>query len=146
MNNIECCICGPVKNCSPYLDKVLENIEKIGSLFKDYKIVIFYDESNDNSLERLIDYQKKNDKLQLCINKKTKSPFRTYNIAYARNYCLNYIKKNQFTFPYFIMMDFDDVNCKNINTEILPKYFARDDWTHYHLIRVQNIMIYGVCP
>ena len=32
------------------------------------------------------------------------------------------------TFPYFIMMDFDDVNCKNINTDLLPKYFARDDW------------------
>jgi hypothetical protein len=26
------------------------------------------------------------------------------------------------------MMDFDDVNCKNINTDLLPKYFARDDW------------------
>ena len=67
MNNIECCICGPVKNCSPYLDKVLENIEKIGSLFKDYKIVIFYDESNDGSLSKLINYQKKNNKLNLYI-------------------------------------------------------------------------------
>ena len=45
MNNIECCICGPVKNCGPYLDKVLENIEKIGGLFKDYKLFIFYDSS-----------------------------------------------------------------------------------------------------
>jgi hypothetical protein len=26
------------------------------------------------------------------------------------------------------MMDFDDVNCKNLNTVILPKYFERDDW------------------
>jgi hypothetical protein len=128
MNNIECCICGPVKNCSPYLDKVLENIEKIGSLFKDYKIFIFYDASNDNTLEKLINYQKKNCKLNLYINKKPNSPFRTHNIAYARNHCLNYIKNNQMTFPYFIMMDFDDVNCKNINTDLLPKYFARDDW------------------
>jgi len=128
MNNIECCICGPVKNCGPYLDKVLENIEKIGSLFKDYKILIFYDESSDDSLSKLINYQNKNNKLKLYINKKTKSQFRTHNIAHARNHCLNYIKKHKDKFPYFIMMDFDDVNCKTINTEILPKYFARDDW------------------
>jgi hypothetical protein len=128
MENIECCICGPVKNCSPHLDKVLDNIEKIGSLFKDYKIVIFYDASNDDSLSKLINYRKKNNKLELFINKKVTSTFRTHNIANARNHCLNYIKKNQSTFPYFIMMDFDDVNCKKINTEILPKYFMRDDW------------------
>ena len=47
---MNCCICGPVKNCGPYLTKVFENIEKIGSLFDDYKILIFYSlfESNPN--------------------------------------------------------------------------------------------------
>jgi len=128
MNNIECCICGPVKNCGPYLDKVLENIEKIGSLFKDYKIFIFYDASNDDTLNKLTDFQKNNNKLILFINKKVTSKYRTHNIAYARNHCLNYIKNNKTKFPYFIMMDFDDVNCKNINTKILPKYFERYDW------------------
>ena len=29
LNEIKCCICGPVKNCGPYLDKVLQNIEKL---------------------------------------------------------------------------------------------------------------------
>ena len=128
MNNIECCICGPVKNCAPYLDKVLENIEKIGSLFKDYKIFIFYDASNDDTLVKLLKFKKNNPKLIVFINKKVKSKYRTHNIAYARNHCLNYIKNNQNKFPYFIMMDFDDVNCKNVNTNILPKYFMRDDW------------------
>ena len=42
---MKCCICGPVKNCGPFLDKVFENIEKIGALFEEYKIVIFYDKS-----------------------------------------------------------------------------------------------------
>jgi hypothetical protein len=128
MNNIECCICGPVKNCGPYLDKVLENIEKIGSLFKDYRIFIFYDTSNDDTLSKLITYKKKNNRVVLFINKKITSKYRTHNIAYARNHCLNYIRNNQMKFPYFIMMDFDDVNCKNINTDILPKYFGRTDW------------------
>jgi len=128
MENKKCCICGPVKNCGPYLDKVLENIEKIGSLFKDYKIFIFYDVSNDDTLSKLQNFQKKNNKLILFINNKIKSIYRTHNIAHARNNCLKYIRNNQNKFPYFIMMDFDDVNCKNINTDILPKYFERNDW------------------
>lgn len=36
---MKCCICGPVKNCELFLDKVLKNIEKIGSLFEDYEIL-----------------------------------------------------------------------------------------------------------
>lgn len=128
LNEIECCICGPIKNCEPFLDKVLENIEKIGSLFKEYEICIFYDESSDNSLHKLIEYRKDNPRLNLYINKKQKSLYRTHNIAYARNYCLKYVIKNKDKYPFFIMMDFDDVNCKNINTSILPKYFERNDW------------------
>ena len=47
---MKCCICGPVRNCGPYLNKVLENIEKIGSIFDDYQIMIFYDNSTDDTL------------------------------------------------------------------------------------------------
>ena len=54
---MNCCICGAVKNCEPYLNKVFENIEKIGSLFDDYKIVIYYDSSTDNTLNVLKEYQ-----------------------------------------------------------------------------------------
>jgi hypothetical protein len=57
---MNCCICGPVKNCAPYLDKVIENMEKIGSLFDDYIILLYYDKSTDNTLDKLKEYQKKN--------------------------------------------------------------------------------------
>jgi hypothetical protein len=30
---MKCCICGTVKNCGPYLEKVLKNIETIGKIF-----------------------------------------------------------------------------------------------------------------
>lgn len=125
---MNCCICGPAKNCGPYLKKVLENIEKIGSIFDDYTIIIFYDNSSDNTLNKLFEYQKKNPKLLLYLNKKPISPFRTHNLAYARNMCLKYIIKNKTKFPYFIMMDMDDVNCKNLNIEPLKKSLLRNDW------------------
>ena len=125
---MNCCICGPVKNCAPYLDKVFENIEKIGSLFDDYKIIIYYDKSKDNTLQKLKEYQNRNPRLQLYVNNKPVSPFRTHNIAIARNFCLNFVRNNKERFPYFIMMDFDDVNCKNLNVEPLRNSLKREDW------------------
>jgi hypothetical protein len=125
---MNCFICGPVKNGGLYLDKVLENIEKIGSIFDDYKILIYYDNSDDNTLEILEKYSKKNHKLEVYVNKNPTSIFRTYNIANARNYCLDYIKKNKDLYPYFIMMDLDNVNCKECNIENIKKYLNREDW------------------
>jgi hypothetical protein len=126
---MKCCICGPVRNCEPFLDKVLFNIEQIGKLFDDYEILIFYDESSDNSLTKLKKYQEKNPKLKLYVNKTIISKYRTHRLAYARNFCLNYVKSLDINeYPFFIMMDFDDVNCKNVTPEILQKYLSRDDW------------------
>jgi len=122
MNVGGCCICGPVKNCGSYLPKVLENIEKIGSLFNHYCIVIYYDKSDDNSLEILENYQKINPKCMVYININKISKFRTHNLAIARNFCLNFVRKNVEKYPYFIMMDFDDVNAKEININVIAKY------------------------
>jgi hypothetical protein len=125
---MNCCFCGPVKNCGPYLLKVFDNIEKLASLFEDYMIVIYYDHSTDNTLEILKEYQIKNPKLLFYVNNNQVSPYRTHNIANARNFCLKYIRTNLQTFPFFIMMDFDDVNCKEVNIEPLRKYLYSNSW------------------
>jgi len=124
---MNCCICGPVKNCAPYLDKVFENIEQIGSLFDSYTIIIFYDESTDSTLDKLKEYKEKHpSRMHFYVNKHQVSPYRTHNIAYARNYCLQYVTTHADIFPYFIMMDFDDVNCKNCNPEVIRKHLTNE--------------------
>ena len=125
---MNCCFCGPVKNCGPYLSKVLENIEKVATLFDDYTIVIYYDQSSDNTLEILKNYQAKNPKLNFYVNSNIKSKFRTHNIAIARNFCLKFIRNNREKYPFFIMMDFDDVNAKEINLEPIRNSLKRNDW------------------
>lgn len=125
---MNCCICGPVKNCGPFIEKVLNNMERIGEIFDDYKILIYYDKSDDDTLEKLKNYQSKNPKMQFYVSQQDTSPYRTHNIARARNFLLNYVKQNKETYPYFIMMDCDDVNCKNCEPEILKKYLHREDW------------------
>jgi len=125
---MNCCICGPVKNCGPFIDKVLENMEKIGQIFDDYTILIYYDKSSDDTLDKLKKYQYKNPKMQFYVSTQKPSPYRTHNIAKARNFLLNYVKENRETYPYFIMMDCDDVNCKNCDSKIIKKYLTRRDW------------------
>ncbi len=83
---MNCCICGPVKNCGVYLQKVLENMAKIGSLFDNYQIIIYYDKSSDNTLDILKKYQEKNTKIIFYVNQKPVSPFRTHNLGIARNF------------------------------------------------------------
>jgi len=126
---MKCCICGPVRNCGPFLDKIFENIEKIGSLFEDYQILIYYDNSDDNTLDKLKLYQSKNNRLKFYVNKILTSKYRTHRLANARNFCLNYVKTLDINeYPFFIMMDFDDVNCKEVRPEVLNKYLLRNDW------------------
>jgi hypothetical protein len=148
---MNCCICGPVKNCATYLQKIFENIEKIGSLFNDYKIVIFYDKSIDNTLDILKEYQKINPRLFFYVNEKPISPFRTHRIAFARNFCLQYVKDNKDLYSYFIMMDLDDVNTKNLNIEPLKKSLLRNDWdglsfnTYPHYYDIWALSIWPYC-
>lgn len=125
---MNCCICGPVKNCGPYLQKVLENMAKIGAIFDDYKILIYYDKSSDNTLDILKQYQQTNPKMFFYVNKNKMSSFRTHNLAISRNFCLNFVRQNREKYPFFIMMDCDDVNCKEINTDILKKYLYTNNW------------------
>ena len=148
---MNCCICGTVKNCAPYLNKVFENIEKIGAVFEDYKILIYYDKSSDNTLDILKSYQLKNPRLLLYINKTLVSKFRTHNLAIARNFCLNFVRQNKDQFPFFIMMDMDDVNCKECNPSIIKKYLMREDWdglsfnTNPHYYDIWALSIYPFC-
>jgi hypothetical protein len=125
---MNCCICGPVKNCGPFIEKVLENMEKIGNIFDDYIILIYYDKSEDDTLDKLKNYRLKNPKMQFYVSQQKTSLYRTHNIARARNFLLNYVKKNSETYPYFIMMDCDDVNSKNCEPDVIRKYLRRNDW------------------
>ena len=120
-------ICGTVRNCAPYLEKVFENMAAIGSLFSDYKIVISYDSSTDGSLDILKGLQERlefKDNFILHINTEPLYEYRVYNIAKARNKCLDTIRHMFPEYKYFIMMDCDDVCSQKVNLEILSYYLS----------------------
>lgn len=135
MHKEKVAICGTVRNCAPYLEKVFENILLISSLFADYKIIISYDLSTDNSLDILQKLQERigSDKFILHINTDILHEYRVYNIAKARNNCLDIIREKIPEYEYFIMMDCDDVCADKINLGILDYYLKTYTKTHDNL-------------
>jgi hypothetical protein len=126
---MKCVFGGPARNCEPFIEKVLENIEILAKNFDDYLIIIVYDESSDNTLNLLKEYQKINPKLTFYVNTQLVPPYRTHRIAYARNRCLQYVNTLPLDeYPLFIMMDMDYVNAKNVNSNVLKKFISTDNW------------------
>jgi len=124
-----CCICGAVKDCAQYLERVLTNMEKIGSVFDEYVIILCYDDSIDKTLKILTDYVEKNSRFRLLINTiPVQNGGRTHKIAHARNHCLKHIREYFSEYNYFIMMDCDDVSASPVNLDVLKNNMKRTDW------------------
>jgi hypothetical protein len=121
-----CCICGTVKNCGKYLDDVFKNIKEIIDIFENYYIIIYYDESSDDTYKKLYKY-KSIYKMKIHHNKSYFSNYRTHRLAFGRNYCLKIINRYFSHFKYFIMMDFDDVCTNKININVLKKHIHNDN-------------------
>ena len=107
---MKCCICGTVRNCGKYLNNIFKIMEKIGSLFEDYRIILYYDLSNDDTLVNLENYSKLNDKMIYIINTDELLQYRTHRIAKGRNRCLQTIRNNYSDYEYFIMKNLQDIN------------------------------------
>jgi hypothetical protein len=126
---MKCCICGTVKNCSEYLDKIFFNMQVIGMLFQDYKIILYYDHSKDDTLDKLKKYKLMNPKyFHFYVNTDPPLPYRTHNIAKGRNKCLEIIREKYSDYEYFIMMDCDDVCSGFLKQPLLHYYLMRNDW------------------
>lgn len=125
---MKCCICGTVRNCGKYLPKIFTIMEQIASLFEDYVIILYYDNSSDNTLAQLQAYQIKNPKFILYINEDKLLDYRTHRIALGRNKCLQIMREQYNDYDNFIMMDCDDRCSYNINIPLLKHYLQRNDW------------------
>lgn len=120
--NYKCCICLPIYNSEFGLPFVFKNILELNKIFLKIVVIIFYDESNDNSFDLINKFKNKNSfKIKIIYNKSKKFKLRTENIAYARNKMLDTIN-NEYEYEYFIMMDTNEYSCiGNINVDILKE-------------------------
>lgn len=109
-------ICGPMRNGVQYLTGVRENMEKIGSFFDDYRIIIVESDSDDGSPHHLGIWAKENDRMEFESLGKIRDsfPWRTHRLALARNWILDIINRKYSDWyddpdTYMVMMDPDDI-------------------------------------
>ena len=132
----KCCICATVKNCGEYLNSIFLNIDCISKLFDDYRVIMYYDVSTDNTLHILQQYKNVNPKFTFYENKNKMSIYRTHNIAKGRNYCIQTINRHYSDYEYFIMIDCDYVCSTPIKIEVLSEYLVRNDWDSLSFNRI----------
>ena len=125
---MKCCICGTVRNCGKFLNNIFKIMEKICGVFEEYKIILYYDKSNDNTLDKLKNYSIINSNMIYYENTEPMLEYRTHRIAKGRNKCLELMRNNYSDYEYFIMMDCDDRCNYNIKLDILKQYLNRNDW------------------
>jgi hypothetical protein len=128
----KCCICAAVKDVGCHLPAIFANMEKIGSIFQDYRVVFFYDTSDlsyDNTLGVIKEYQRRNPKVSLIVNPTPlTNVVKTRKLAHARNACLQYIREQCPTFQYFVVIDCDEIGAPPIKIDRFKKYLQRTDW------------------
>lgn len=111
-------ICGVCKNIERAMPVTTASIDELKARFEDYRIVIYENNSKDNTKELLKAWAAKDPKIliisekvsqkKLCKMTKTHTSHRTEKIARARNIVLDEIMKKSYDdFPYVVMADLD---------------------------------------
>lgn len=112
LKNKNIVICGALRNNEKYIETVFKNIYAITSLFKSYKIILYENDSNDNTVSILKSYMDKDTNLICCFESNVDNiyKYRTERLSYIRNKLLNHTLENYTTYDYLLNMDMDDVN------------------------------------
>lgn len=92
-------VVGLARNIQEILPRTMERIETLGSLFADYRVVIYENDSQDNTLDMLSDWSRENRRVTVLseirqdpINPPTRCVQRAQRMAYYRNQCHNHIQ------------------------------------------------------
>ena len=147
MPGITSYICGCIKNCEPHLNGVFHNINLITKLLDDYRIIIAYDESSDNTLQELHLLRKTfpEGKMTIIMGDSKLSYIRTQNIANARNRILNSIREDKENmFEYFIMMDMDEVCSGKMNKKLLRRFLKSGNDLPWDALTFNRSVYYDV--
>lgn len=109
-------------NVEGIMDRIIARTEYIGSHFKDYRVVIFENDSRDKSRELLLEWEARNPKVHImrcpedpmcrlrnqpAVYNGPISEKRMQLMTDYRNRCLSYVRGNYSNFDCICMMDLD---------------------------------------
>lgn len=136
-------ITGLARNIANRINKNLRNCRLLGSYFSDYKIIIFENDSTDDTREIIKHVMKLDENVKLVESKvfpdcKLKFPIlynygvvhreRIRKMAFYRNICHHFIYKNYSDYDYVIVLDLDVEGDLPI-LKILESISNTDEWS-----------------
>jgi len=115
-------ICGLLRDCGPRMYEIEKRAERVGNLFKDYRILIVENDSVDNTREYLLEWRKRNPKVTILgcgynvkecklqlpptVNHYTDLK-RILKMIYLRNLYIDELSKNYSNYDYAFVWDLD---------------------------------------
>jgi len=157
MEKLNIIVCGCTKNSANYIEKEINSILNLKQLFLSLNIVIYENDSTDNT-RNLLKSMEKNNKISLISESGIQSRLkhRTMIIAHGRNKLVEFVNSKD-TYDYMIMVDLDNImegfdkqglidafnydldtwdvltgNCKNIYYDIWALRLNKTKWGNDH--------------
>jgi hypothetical protein len=142
MKNKKVVLSGLCINIEKKIDKLKIKLEQLGNLFLDYKIVIFENDSNDNTRKLLLDWSEENNNVHIircveneyCILKNdtaithgTFSELRMKKMINYRNRIIDYINNNFMNYDCVCSIDIDFNGPINLNG-VAHSFSVYDTW------------------
>jgi hypothetical protein len=114
-------ICGIVRDCDSNLKRNITAINMLCDIAKDYHVVVFENDSVDNTKQVLMEWQKQRKNIHVSLNNfhtttipaqnktfnRYFSKYRIEKMATYRNYYLEYISSNKIVSDYILILDLD---------------------------------------
>lgn len=127
-------IVGTARDIESYIPRTMENIYKITTCFANSEIIIYENDSKDNTLQEL-------KKHNVTIISETGVPgSRTVRLAHGRNKLLEYVKNKNFDL--MIVVDMDDVMEDHINLKAIRR--TMDDFDKWDIISFNRDPYYDI--
>lgn len=118
-------IVGTARDIEKFLKNTIKKLEMISEIFQKYQIIIYENDSKDNTLNILNNWKNNNKNIEI-ISEKNVSGLRTQRLAYGRNILLK--KALKLNYDYLIVIDLDDVNQNLTKDSILSSLNNKNEW------------------
>ena len=120
---------GTCRNVGKYLLNNLKSIDLAGQLFASYHVVIYENDSEDQTRRILIEHSFGRPEYHLLLEDNVPEPARTMRLARGRNKVLDSARSLNLPEPaYFVLLDLDDINSSGCFINSLPSCFKYTDW------------------
>ena len=123
-------ICGICRNIESSVPCLIKNMEALGKCFKDYRVIIYENNSEDNTVGLLTEWAENNKNVVFVSEKLSEemlSVSRTEKIARARNKVLEIVRNGYTDYKYFINVDLD-FRCVWPIKEIMKTMRSSQEW------------------